>query len=137
MIDGSKFKAVNNLDRSFTSAKLKRQMEEIESSINRYLMALDTQHHLSVAHEVTNVGLDRAQLSLMAKQAGEAIASEMLSAVADRGYCESEEILACHDAIIIAYVPKPMTSADKADERLNNDAFIYDSAKNEYICPAG
>lgn len=41
-IDGSKFKAVNNRDRNFTSAKLKRRMEEIESSINRYLTALDT-----------------------------------------------------------------------------------------------
>ena len=36
-IDGSKFKAVNNRDRNFTSAKLQRRMEEIESSINRYL----------------------------------------------------------------------------------------------------
>jgi hypothetical protein len=41
-IDGSKFKAINNLDRNFTSAKLKRRMEEIESSNNRYLTALDT-----------------------------------------------------------------------------------------------
>ncbi len=40
-IDGSKFKAANNRDRNFTSAKLKRRMEEIESSINRYLTALD------------------------------------------------------------------------------------------------
>ena len=40
-IDGSKFKAVTNRDRNFTSAKLKRRMEEIESSINRYLTALD------------------------------------------------------------------------------------------------
>src|SRR5512141_2498620 len=41
-IDGSKFKAVNNRDRNFTSAKLKRRMEEIEASINRYLTDLDT-----------------------------------------------------------------------------------------------
>ena len=41
-IDGSKFKAVNNRDRNFTSAKLQRRMEEIESSINRYLVELDT-----------------------------------------------------------------------------------------------
>jgi len=41
-IDGSKFKAVNNRDRNFTSAKLRHRMEEIESSINRYLTALDT-----------------------------------------------------------------------------------------------
>lgn len=41
-IDGSKFKAVNNHDRNFTSAKLQRRMEEIETSISRYLTALDT-----------------------------------------------------------------------------------------------
>lgn len=41
-IDGSKFKAVNKRDRNFTSAKLQRRMQEIESSIQRYLTALDT-----------------------------------------------------------------------------------------------
>ncbi|VVO52883.1 IS1182 family transposase ISPa7 [Pseudomonas fluorescens] len=40
-IDGSKFKAVNDRDRNFTSAKLRRRMEEVEPSINRYLTALD------------------------------------------------------------------------------------------------
>ena len=59
----------------------------------------------------------------MAKQAREAMASETLSVVADRGYFKSEEILACHDADITAYVPKPMTSAAKAEGRFNNDAF--------------
>ncbi|OBS08304.1 IS1182 family transposase [Acidihalobacter prosperus] len=41
-IDGSKFKAVNNRDRNFTKAKLKRRMEEIDKSIQRYLVDLDT-----------------------------------------------------------------------------------------------
>ena len=41
-IDGSKFKAVNNRDRNFTQAKMQRRMEEIESSINRYLAAMDS-----------------------------------------------------------------------------------------------
>ena len=209
-IDGSKFKAVNNRDRNFTSAKLKRRMEEIESSINRYLTALDaadrkvptasvldatrleekiaklktqmkellvievqlnespdkqvsltdpdarsmktrgngivgynvqtavdTQHHLIVVHEVTNAGSDRDQLSSMAKQAREAMASETLSVLADRGYFKGEEILACHDANITAYVPKPMISNAKAEGRFNKDAFVYDPTKNEYVCPAG
>ena len=38
--------------------------------------AVDTKHHLIVAHEVTNVGHDRSQLSTMAKQAREATGSE-------------------------------------------------------------
>lgn len=41
-VDGSKFKAVNNRDRNFTSAKLQRRIEEITASIDRYLTALDT-----------------------------------------------------------------------------------------------
>jgi hypothetical protein len=99
--------------------------------------AVDTQHHLIVAHEVTNVGSDRDPLSSMAKQAREAMASKTLSVVADRGYFKSEQILTCRDAGITAYVPKPMTSGAKTDGRFNNDAIIYDAAKNEYICPAG
>lgn len=41
-IDGSKLKAVNHRDRNFTSAKLERRMRDIESSITRYLEAMDT-----------------------------------------------------------------------------------------------
>ncbi len=36
-IDGSKFKAVNNRDRNFTKAKMKRRLEQIDASIERYL----------------------------------------------------------------------------------------------------
>ena len=138
-IDGSKFKAVNNRDKNFTRAKMKRRLAEVEASIERYLSeldqadaaappeetrslkekisaleeemdrlkklevrrleapdkqlsltdpdarsmksrgsgivgynvqtAVDTEHHLIVAHEVTNVGIDRRQLTRMAKQA--------------------------------------------------------------------
>jgi myo-inositol catabolism protein IolC len=99
--------------------------------------AVDTQHHLIVAHEVTNSGSDRDQLSSMASQAREAMATGTLSVVADRGYFKSEEILACHEAKITAYVPKPMTSGAKADGRFNKDAFVFNAAKNEYIWPAG
>jgi transposase len=209
-IDGSKFKAVNNRDRNFTSAKLQRRMEEIESSINRYLTALDTadrqepavayvrserlqdkiaalkaqmtalkeievrlnetpdkqisltdpdarsmktrgtgivgynvqtavdaQHHLIVAHEVTNVGIDRDQLSSMAKLARTAMGVEEMTAIADRGYFKGEEILACREAGITAIVPKTMTSGAKAEGRFDKADFIYDAATDEFQCPAG
>jgi len=41
-IDGSKFKAVNNRDRNFTGAKMKRRMAQIEESVARYLHQLDS-----------------------------------------------------------------------------------------------
>jgi hypothetical protein len=209
-IDGSKFKAVNNRDRNFTSAKLQRRMEEIESSISRYLVALDTadrqepsvakarterledkiatlkeqmkalreievqlnqapdkqisltdpdarsmktrgtgivgynvqtavdaKHHLIVAHEVTNVGSDREQLTSMAKQASTAMGTNELTAVADRGYFNGEEILACHEEGITVFVPKPTTSTATAGGRFGKADFIYDAARDEYRCPAG
>jgi transposase len=40
-IDGSKFKAVNNRDKNFTRAKMKRRLAEVEASIDRYLGELD------------------------------------------------------------------------------------------------
>ena len=73
----------------------------------------------------------------MAKQAREVIGSETLSVVADRGYFKGEDVLACYDANITAYVPKPMASGAKADGRFNKEAFVYDAMKDEYICPAG
>jgi len=209
-IDGSKFKAVNNRDRNFTSAKLQRRMEEIESSISRYLTDLDTadrqepavaqlrterledkiialkaqlkalkaievqleatpdkqisltdpdarsmktrgigivgynvqtavdaKHHLIVAHEVTNIGSDRDQLSSMAKLARASMGVEELTAIADRGYFKGEEILACDESGITAIVPKTTTSGAKANGRFDRADFIYDAEKNEYRCPAG
>src|ERR1700740_1627091 len=59
-------------------------------------VAVDTEHHLIVAHEVTNSGSDRAQLANMAKQAKAVLGTETLEAVADRGYFSGQEILACH-----------------------------------------
>jgi transposase len=41
-IDGSKFKAVNNRDRNFTAAKMRRRMAQIEESVARYLHQLDS-----------------------------------------------------------------------------------------------
>lgn len=66
--------------------------------------------HLIVTHEVTNDGVDRDQLSSMAKQAREAMGVEELSAVAGRGYFKGEEILACRAAGITVFVPKTLTS---------------------------
>jgi transposase len=99
--------------------------------------AVDTRHHLIVAHEVTNVGSDRAQLANMAKQAKEAIHCEDLSVLADRGYYSGEEILACDKAGITAYVPKTQTSTNQARGLFGKRDFIYRSEDDEYECPAG
>lgn len=211
-IDGSKFKAMNNRDRNFTKAKMKRRLQQIAESIERYLgqmasadrqelavsndktqrledkitalkkemerlkklevrmlqapdeqisltdpdarsmatsgrgtgmvgysvqTAVDARHHLIVAHEVTNVGHDRMQLFNMAKQAKEAIETDELTVVADRGYFKGEEILACDDADITTYLPKPQTSSSTKKGLFSKRDFIYQPEDDEYECPAG
>ncbi|EPC03351.1 transposase [Litchfieldella anticariensis FP35 = DSM 16096] len=209
-IDGSKFKAVNNRDRNFTFAKMKRRAEEIEKSIEHYLRqldsadqgalavteaqtahlkekiaalteevqqlqvieirrsqapdqqvsltdpdarsmttrgtgvvgynvqtAVDSRHHLIIAHEVTNVGSDRGQLSRMAKRARDASGTSDLNVVADRGYFKGEEVLACHEAGITTYLPKPKTSPSQARGLFPREALRYVPERNEYRCPAG
>ena len=211
-IDGSKFKAVNTRDKNFTKAKLKKRIDQVEASIERYMAALETadrqegepaqtksvrlkekiaalhdqmrafkaleplvqaapdqqisltdpdarsmatsgrgsgmvgynvqsavdaQHHLIVAHEVTNVGNDRGQLSGMASQAKAAMGVETLDVLADRGYFKGEEILACEPLGITPYVPKPLTSGSKAKGRFGKQDFVYIAQGDAYRCPAG
>ena len=99
--------------------------------------AVDTKNHLIVAHEVTNVGTDRHQLSNMAEQARTEMGVETLDAVADRGYYASEELRACEEAGIAVTLPKPMTSNAKAAGRFGKQDFRYVAAEDVYICPAG
>jgi transposase len=195
-IDGSKFKAVNARDKNFTKAKLKKRMDQVEVSIERYMAALETadrqegelaqaksvrlqdkiaalreqmaafkalepvvhaapgqqvsltdrdarsmatsgrgsgvvgynvqaavdaEHHLIVAHEVTNTGHDRDQLSGMAGQAKAAMG----------------EVLACEAIGVTPYVPKPLTSGAKAKGRFGKQDFVYLADDDVYRCPAG
>ncbi|MDQ0572318.1 transposase [Variovorax paradoxus] len=99
--------------------------------------AVDAKHHLIVAHEVTNVGNDRAQLSKMALAAREAMGKSRLRAFADRGYFNGTELKACENAGITTFVPKPMTSNAKAEGRFDKSDFIYIAKDDEYRCPAG
>src|SRR5215210_6162823 len=100
-------------------------------------VAVETEHHLIIAHAVTNVGSDRAQLWPMAKEAKAVLGTEKLDAVADRGYFRGEEILACEQAGITVTLPKPMTSGAKADGRFGKQDFLYNPETDTYRCPGG
>jgi hypothetical protein len=101
-------------------------------------IAVDTEHHLIVHHEVTNVGSDRSQLASTATAAKEVLGVEALEAVADRGYFNGEEIKACDDAGITVTLPKPMTSGAKSAGRFGKQDFVVCLAdENVYRCPTG
>lgn len=99
--------------------------------------AVDTEHHLIIAHEVTNSGSDRAQLANMGKRAKAVLGVEKVEAVADRGYYGGEEIKACEDAGIAVTLPKPLTSGMEANGKLGKSDFVYLADVDAYRCPAG
>ena len=100
-------------------------------------VAVDTEHHLIITHEVTNSGSDRAQLANVGTQAKDVLGVDKLEAVADRGYFSGPEILACHNADIAVTLPKPMTSGIEAKGRFGKQDFVYLSDEDVYRCPAG
>jgi hypothetical protein len=100
-------------------------------------VAVEVGHHLIVTHEVTNEGSDRSQLSPVAKEAKATLGVEQLDVVADRGYFNGEEILACEEAGITVTLPKPMTSNSKAEGRFGKQDFRYVAEEEFYVCPAG
>jgi hypothetical protein len=99
--------------------------------------AVEPDNHLIVAHAVTNQFNDHRQLSPMAIAAKDAMGVEALDAVADRGYYKGEEVLACDEAGIDVYVPRPVTSTNKAMELYEKADFHYDPERDEYRCSAG
>ncbi len=211
-IDGSKFKAVNNRDRNFTEAKMKRRMTQIVDSVARYIhqlesadrqeqtkaivmrtkrlkekiaklkdemdrlegvnerrdaepdkqismtdldarsmatsgrgsgvvgynvqAAVDTEHHLIIAHDVVQTGNDRDQLARMSKLAKDTLRTDKLNVVADRGYFSSTEILDCVEADVTVTLPKPQTSGGKSQGRFVKADFQYVASEDHYICPA-
>src|SRR6187399_91619 len=100
-------------------------------------VAVETDNHLIVTHEVTTSGSDRSQLARVGKAAKAVMRTDTLEAVADRGYFNSPEILECHEAGITVTLPKPMTSGAKAAGRFGKQDFVYLPDEDVYRCPAG
>jgi hypothetical protein len=100
-------------------------------------IAVDAEHHLIVAHEVTNVGTDRSQLATMGGKARDATGCEEVTVLADRGYYNGEEVLACEGTGVLPCVPKTQTSGNAKRGLFTVRDFIYDAENDRYTCPAG
>ena len=100
-------------------------------------IAVDAEHHLIVAHDVTNVGSDRAQLTAMSRKACEASGCEEVTVLADRGYYNGDEVLACEGTGILPVIPKTQTSGNAKRGLFTVADFIYDAENDRYTCPAG
>jgi transposase len=99
--------------------------------------AVDGEHGLIAAFELTNAGNDLNQLFPMAEAAKEVLEAERLTVVADSGYANGEHGLACQAADITAIAPRPETVNPKHPDLFTRDAFAYDGQSDSYRCPAG
>lgn len=99
--------------------------------------AVDVKHHLITTHTVTNVGSDRSALYDTAVKAKEAIGTNTLRVIADRGYYNGSEIYNCERSNIKVYLPKVQTSRNLALGKYDKRDFIYHKKDDEYECPAG
>ena len=99
--------------------------------------AVDAEHHLIVAHDVTNLGYDRTQLEPMALKAQAATGCAELTALADRGYFSGEQVLACEGTGVLPCIPKTDTSGATKRGFFTRQDFTYDAEKDHYTCPAG
>ena len=100
-------------------------------------IAVDAEHHLIVAHEVTNIGSDRSQLAPMGRRALDATGREEITLLADRGYFNGDEVLACEGTGVLPCVPKTLTSGNAKRGLFTVQDFIYAAEQDHYTCPAG
>ena len=100
-------------------------------------LAVDADHHLILAHEVTNIGSDRAQLVPMGTLAREASGEASITVLADRGYYSGDQIVACEGKGVDPIIPKTETSGGALRGRFTIQDFVYDRQNDRYTCPAG
>jgi transposase len=99
--------------------------------------AVDARHGLIAAFDLTDACNDQNQLLPMAEAAKEALEAETLTVVADTGYCNGEQGLACEAAGVIPIVPRPATVNPNNPGLFTREAFAYDEASDSFTCPAG
>src|SRR4051794_17857376 len=98
-------------------------------------VAVDAKHKLIVAQEVTNAGSDLGLLAQTAGAAKEVLGVEQIDAVADKGYYKGEDIQACEEAGINAYVARPQRGSAVSNDLFRKEEFRYDAGSDTYLCP--
>ena len=100
-------------------------------------MAVDAQHKLIAADDVTNEVTDFKQLANVALEARANLELQRAEVVADAGYYNAAEVSRCVERGITPYIPKADTSANTARGLYGKSRFQYDAAQDVYVCPAG
>ena len=99
--------------------------------------AVDAEHKLIVAFDLTNEGNDLQQLHPMAMQGKAAVGADEVTVVADTGYSNGEHGARCEKDGITAIVPRAATVNPRGKQYFSRDRFTYEAASDSWRCPAG
>jgi transposase len=136
-LDRVEARGETQLSRTDEDARLLSKNGQVVAGYNVQL-AVDEKHKLIVASEVVNDGNDTGQLHSMAMAAKQELQAERLTALADTGYYNCNQLKACEDDGIVAYVPEAeRTGRLEAQGRISHKEFVYDAENDVYRCPAG
>lgn len=100
-------------------------------------IVVDVRHKLIVEQQVNNQVLDMGQLTSAAEPARQILNVETIEVVADRGYFKTEDIVACEEAGMIPYLPKPNRGPAVRQGFFRKDEFQYMPDQDVYLCPGG
>ena len=73
----------------------------------------------------------------MAFKAQQATGCTQITALADRGYFNGDQVLLCEGTGVMPIVPKTLTSNGTKRGLFTRQDFIYDAEHDHYTCPAG
>jgi len=97
----------------------------------------DAKHKLIVDFEVSTCPDDKGALQKMTESAKGIMGVDEISAVADKGYYDGEDIEECEKNGTTCYIPKTKDYSNKQNPEYKHDKFKYDKETDNYICPYG
>lgn len=104
--------------------------------------AVDSKQHLIVDYDVINISTDHHQLTRDALAAKEALGVDKLDVLCDKGFYVEKDVAECEDCGIRVFMPiptafNPHKQAGVPEPEFYFDKFVYDAARDVYVCPAG
>jgi hypothetical protein len=95
----------------------------------------DAKYKLIVDFDLTNQSNDSGSLQTMSKKAQEVMGVKTLTNLADKGFYDGSDIVACEQDGVRCLVAKPKTRGSNQSEEFKHGRFVYDRVLDCYVCP--
>ena len=104
--------------------------------------SVDAKQHLIVDYDVINNSTDHHQLAKDALAAKETLDVDELDVLSDKGFYVEKDVSDCENNGVTVFMPipavlSPYKSLGVPEPEFYSDKFVYDAAKDMYVCPAG